>query len=164
MQKDRFWFGTFLVAAPALLCLMLVMPRIETRRGGPLEGQVKIHGRPMAGGFIVFVPDDPKANAAVGAIDEKGHYEIESRWLRENAKSQAHFRICLIPKPGRDDRNVGIEREPARLGDAGGATEHDGLTTIATVASKWPRRLSDPKTSHLEVEIGPEPTRVDITL
>lgn len=164
MQKDRFWFGLVLVGAPALFCLLLTLPRIESRRGRPLEGQVNIHGRPMAGGFIVFVPDDPKANMAIGSLDKKGHYEIEARWLEEDAKSRTHFRICLIPKPQPDDRDGEIVREPARLGDGRGEAEDVRSTTIAKVAAGVPRRLTDPRTSDLEVQLVPEATRVDITL
>ena len=164
MRKERFWFGTALAVLPVLMLLTLFVPSMKSSRGGPLEGHVKVQGRPLAGGFILFVPDDPKANTAIGLIDEAGHYQIESRWLRGDAEAQSHFRICLIPNQGDDRRSHGLVNEPARLRDGEAHDESDRPVPIMKVAAGLPRRLTDPRTSKLEVLIGPGPTRVDITL
>lgn len=164
MQKERFWFGTSLVVIPALFFLMLIMPPMKAPRGGPLEGDVKIHGRPLAGGYILFVPDDSKAATAIGLIDGQGHYQIESRSLEEGAEVPTHFRIRLIANQDDDDVNHEIVSEPAPIRDAQSHAEANRPRTVTKVAAGLPRWLTDPRTSALQVQIGPEPTRVDITL
>lgn len=164
MHKERLWFGTALVVAPLLIFLLTIAPRSEANRNGPVEGHVSIQGRPMDGGFILFIPDDLKLNAAVGWVDEKGYYAVSPNWHRKGARDETRFRICLIPKPRH--RSGGGLSAPNR-GDHHGATEQadDGdPKVIEKVAGGIPRRLSDPRTSPLEVRLDSRPAKVDIAL
>ena len=150
MRSDRFWFGTGLVLAPIFLTLLSLTPQIELTHSGPLEGRVSIHGRPMTGGFILFVPDDSTIHPIVGMLDQQGHYKIRPS-LSQRKASDTRFRICLIPKPG--------QASEADQGEG----DHEAAT-VAHVDAGFPMRLSDPRTSHLEVRLDTRRARVDIAL
>jgi hypothetical protein len=135
MQKERLWFGVGAIVMPILLLLLILTPGVHRDRVGPVKGRVSIHGRPMMGGFIVFVPDDAKANSAIGQIDDTGHYVIRSRWDEMDAPGGTHFRICLFPK-----------------------------LRPSSIADGFPRRLIDPATSRLEVRLDSGSAEVNIAL
>src|SRR5262249_48829135 len=99
MQRERFWFGTAMAAVPVVFVLLIMTPRVEVLEAGPIEGHVSIQGRPMAGGFILFVPEDSDGDWGVGSIDEQGHFTMGPSWHREERKGETRFRICLIPRP-----------------------------------------------------------------
>jgi hypothetical protein len=80
IQRQRFWFGTAMVIVPCALLLLAIMPALTEENGsGQIEGYVSFHGRPLAGGFISFIPIDPHdGNWGDGLIDENGHFLIRS--------------------------------------------------------------------------------------
>jgi hypothetical protein len=163
MQRERFWFATAMAAAPVVLLLLTMTPRIEMLGGGAIEGHVSVQGRPMAGGFILFVPEDSNADSAVGWIDEQGHFAMGPRWHRQGGSGETRFRICLIPQPRHGSR------EAAQGPDWAGAIEawaevDRGAKAVTGLASGFPERLSDPKTSNLEVRLDSGPAQVDIAL
>ena len=164
MKRERFWFGVTLCFVPVVLLLRALGPSIKGDRSGPVEGHVSIHGRPMTGGLIYFVPDDLDLQAAIGRVDNKGHYTIGPSWYRKGTSGDARYRICLIPKPRR-----AASGEPSDLDWVGtfgadadpGNPEPMGPTKVA---SRSLRRLSDPSTSDLEVRLDSGPAQIDIAL
>ena len=165
MHKERLWVGTALVVAPLLIFLLTIAPRSEASRNGPIDGHVSIQGRPMVGGFILFIPDDRKLNAVVGWVDEKGDYAVSPNWHRKGARDETRVRICLIPK--RRPQSGGGLSAPDRGDDHGATAEADDdgePMVIEKVAGGIPRRLSDPRTSPLEVRLDSRPAKVDIAL
>jgi hypothetical protein len=164
MQRDRFWFGTAMVIVPVLLLLLAITPSIEENQSGPVEDRVSFHGRPLAGGTIIFIPKDTRhGSEAIGCIDESGHYEIGSDWNREALKGKADFRICVMP----DYRKAtGMDSQgPVRTGTDGtrSGTSEAGYPNMS-VASGFPRQLTDPQTTRLEVRLDSGPAQVDINL
>ncbi len=98
MKRDRFWFGTAMIAVPVMFLLISVNPVIKLTRSGPVEGHVSFHGRPLAGGSILFVPEDtPEGTWALAWTDENGDYTIGSVWSRTASASKIRYRICLLP-------------------------------------------------------------------
>lgn len=168
MKKSRFWFGVGLVAAPVLLGALLFAPGLRLTPRGPVEGFVSFHGRPLAGGSILFVPEDPSHDEWAHAwIDETGHYRIESGWNRGGSSDGKPFRICVIPNSHR----VGSQAPRGPHGDSMGQGLGSAWWGIGNVAfpsppagSGFPRRLSSPSTTGLHVRIGSEPSRIDVTL
>lgn len=159
MEKERFWFGAMMVAVPVVCLLLLLTPSMEGTRSAPVEGHVSIHGRPMSGGYIFFVPEGSiLADSAVGWIDENGHYMIGPRWLRNGAQDETRFRICLIPRPRP------ASREGSKGPDRAGAAEASARAGYGAIVTPEVGRLSDPKTSHLEVRLDGRPAHVDIAL
>jgi hypothetical protein len=164
MHRDRFWFGMAMTIAPVLLLLLMITPSIEENASGPIEGHVSFHGRPLAWGTIIFVPKDARnVGWAVGSIDESGHYQIGSEWHREVLRGKSGFRICVMP----DYREItgGISQGPdrARTGGTRSGTKAAGYANMS-VASGFPRQLTDPQTTRLEVRLDSGPAQVDIAL
>jgi hypothetical protein len=167
MQKARFWFGTTLVVIPLMVCAFLFTPGFRLTRSGPVEGWVSYNGRPLAGGSILFVPEDSKEREwALAWIDEKGHYVIGSGWSREGSSSKTRFRICVVP----DTHKVRAKAPQGPRARAWGDVEAawwgvgDVAFPIPTGSSGFPQRLSNPRTTQLEVELGSEPARIDVSL
>jgi hypothetical protein len=165
MQKARFWFGTALVVIPLMVCAFLFTPGFRLTRSGPVEGWVSFHGRPLAGGSILFVPEDSKEREwALAWIDEKGHYVIGSGWTRDAAGTKTRFRICVIP----DTHEATAKARPRA--ESGGAVDAAwwgvGDVAFPTPSGKteFPPRLSNPRTTQLAVDLGTEPARIDVAL
>jgi hypothetical protein len=167
MKKSRFWFGVGLVVFPVLVGALLFAPTLRLTGRGPVEGFVSFHGRPLAGGSILFVPADPNhAQWAHAWIDESGHYRIGSGWDRGGSSNGKPFRICVIP----NSHSMGTTAH----GSQGDSTAQSfdaawwGLGNVAfptpPSGSGFPRRLSNPATTGLKVRIGSEPSRIDVTL
>ncbi len=148
MRRDRFWFGTGLVVVPLVLILLAIVPCFEVKESGPVEGHVSVHGRPLAGGYILFYPEGPQpVQWMITSIDENGHFTTGCWWHREDMKGMSGFRICLRPNP----RQTSPAPDGAR-------------TPTMNVASGLPRRLSNPATTNLEVQLDSGPAHLDIAL
>ncbi len=168
MKKSRFWFGVGLVVVPVLLVSLLFAPSFRLTPRGPVEGFVSFHGRPLAGGSILFVPEDPRHNEWAHAwIDETGHYRIESGWNRGQSSDGKPFRICVIP----NSHSLGSKALWGPHGDWGCGSFGEAWWGIGDVAfpsppagTGFPGRLSNPDTTQLHVRIGSQPSRIDVTL
>lgn len=145
MQRDRFWFGAAMLAAPMVFLVLTISPGVDLAPSGPIEGHVSISGHPMNGGFILLVPEDRSVGSIAGRIDARGNFRIEPRWTRAEERGETRFRICLTP-------------------GAGPITEPTGLTELARVAVDLPQQVGDPRTSPLEVQLDSGPAWVDIAL
>jgi hypothetical protein len=162
MERERFWFGTALVVVPVALLLLMITPRQDVPRGH-VEGHVSVHGRPMTGGYIVFWPQDWETDLAISSIDDHGHYQADLSWPRTEAGGTTRFRVCVVPRTVRRASRPGAN-EVFRA-DVPQARRNGGRGTLVTgVAADFPRRLSDPRTSSLEVHLNTGPAWVDITL
>jgi hypothetical protein len=158
MQRDRLWFGTALIAGPLVLLLLMMVPSVEGDQCGQLEGHVSIHGRPLEGGIITLVPEDARnPNWAAGFIDETGHFVLSSGWYHGALKDRMGFRICITPV---DLRSTGYV--PRGAGDSAYRAGASG--SGVNVVADFPRQLSDPRTTRLEVRLDSEPAHVDIAL
>lgn len=167
MQKARFWFGTAIVVLPLMLCAFLFTPSFRLTPKGPVEGWVSFHGRPLAGGSILFVPEGSREREwALAWIDEKGHYVIGSGWTREGSASKTRFRICVIPDTHKATAKVARRSGAWGWGDVGAAWwgVGDVAFPIPTGSMGFPKRLSNPETTQLAVELGSEPARIDVAL
>jgi hypothetical protein len=167
MNKARFWFGTVTLVVPVLLIALAFAPGIRLIPRGPVEGRVSYHGRPLAGGSILFVPEDSRqAQCAYAWIDDDGHYVIGPGWRREGSGGKSRFRICVIPD---SHETAGRASQGARDKDGGGvATVWFGSSDLVfpapSPASGFPQGLNNPKTTKLEVQLGAEATRIDVAL
>jgi hypothetical protein len=149
-----------MVAVPVLFLLISLSPGVGLTRSGPVEGHVTFHGSPLAGGSILFVPEDAGQGAwALAWIDDDGHYEIGSFWARDASNSKTRYRICLIPKT----------QNAARQAHHGAVstTAWSGLGEVAfpmpDASSGFPAKVCDPQTTQFQVMLGTEPAQVDIT-
>jgi hypothetical protein len=161
MKKDRFWFGMTMIAVPVMVVLVALSPGFKLTRSGPVEGHVTFRGRPLVGGAILFVPEDPRqGDWALAWIDENGDYRIGSIWSRDGSVSKMRYRICLMP--GAYDASNPLLRGPeiktAWAGTGGGV-----WFPKPAASSGFPAKLCDPETTRLEVMLGSEPAHVDIT-
>jgi hypothetical protein len=164
MHRDRFWFGMAMVIVPVLLLLLMFTPSVEENESGPVEGHVSFHGRPLAGGTILFIPkDSPCVGWVTGGIDESGHYEIGSEWHRELLKGRAGYRICVMPDYHKTSGRISQGPDRARTGGTRSGTKAAGYPNMS-VASGFPRQLTDPQTTRLEVRLDSGPAQVDIAL
>ncbi len=159
MKRDRFWFGTAMVAVPMLFFLASMSPGIALTRSGPVEGHVSFHGRPLAGGSILFVPEDTRQGVwAMAWIDEDGYYTIDSAWTRKASASKMRYRICLMP----DSHKMAVKgRRKLAM-----KTSWSGTGTVGFPApdasSGFPAQVCDPKTTRFEAVLGTEPAQVDV--
>jgi hypothetical protein len=161
MKRDRFWFGTAMIAVPVMLLLVTLSPGFKLTRSGPVEGHVTFRGRPLAGGSILFVPEDPRQGAwALAWIDENGDYRIGSIWSRDGSVSKMRYRICLMPDT-HDARSPLLRRSEFKTAWAGPGSNVAFPEPAAS--SGFPAKLCDPKTTRFEVVLGSEPAHVDIT-
>jgi len=163
MERERFWFGTAMAAVPVLFVLLTMTPRVEVLDSGPIEGHVSIHGRPMAGGFILFVPEDSNGDWGAGLIDEQGHFTMGPGWHRREGKGETRFRICLIPRPREESGEAARGPDWAEAA-ATWAEIGPGTKAVTNVAAGFLERLSDPRTSNLKVRLDSGPAQVDIAL
>jgi hypothetical protein len=165
IQRQRFWFGTAMVIVPcAFLLLAITPPRLEENRSGPIEGHVSFHGRPLAGGFIAFIPIDPTGgNWRDGAIDENGHFLIGSGWYRGALEDKVGFRIWIKPGSDSGPGEVPHALDRARSEEPLSPAKAPDCPT-ADAASDAPRRSSDLESTRLEVQLDSAPAHVDIAL
>jgi len=163
MQKQRFWFGMALVVLPVMGLLLAASPRVEVSVTKPIEGHVSIHGRPLADGYIVFIPEDTGQFWAIGRIDQTGHYVVRPTWDPEKSRNEAGYRICLFPVASRPPERARPDPDRGKTLDAG--SNRGSATFIRTsVKVDVPPHLSDPSTTQLKVHRGPPPSKVDIEL
>jgi hypothetical protein len=90
----------------------------------PAYGKVSFHGRPLAGGTIVFVPDPERGGRgplAIGVIDAEGRYTLRSDgrlgatpgWHRITVApaAQANAEEPVLPRRYTDPEHSGLSRE-----------------------------------------------------
>jgi hypothetical protein len=163
MKRSRIWFGTLIIVVPVFLAMLLFVPGVPLTHSGPVAGMVIYQGRPLAGGSILFVPEDTKHSEWAHAwIDENGRYWIGRDWRRSLSGGKARFRICVIPNSHKASDGAPRGR------DGQAVTAWSGTGDVAlpapAAASGFPQNVSDPRTTQLEVQLGSEPARIDVAL
>ena len=144
-----------LIAALAIV-MLVATPSSDSYTGGRIWGRVTYHGRPVTGAGIVFCPVQPNAGSGAGAIiGNNGLYSIDSGWVRAT-NARVSYTICVL----QDQRRV---NHRASTDQTSRASE---ISTAGhpTVATGFPARFSNVKSSPLQVALGPESARVDIDL
>ena len=183
MRTARFWTAAiaFTSLGPGILIATSVGNFDES---GRVEGRVTYNGRPLRGGSIMFVSQDRRSEDKVVCIDETGHYDSGTEWRRDHS-APTRFRIVILPDPDRypydppvtkrrrlRGTRPGPGRQPQRGARRGGVTvPHDdpalgqGLGRGMRQPDFKPigiRPISDIDRTHLAVELGAEPARVNI--
>jgi hypothetical protein len=175
MKTMRFWVGTGLLTLTCVMLILAIAPGEHMARTGRVVGRIKYHGRPLVGGAILFYPDDPKrSDLGRAMIDENGRFAVESDWRREGP-GRTRFRIGVFLDPKKYPGTPRPSQEgAAQRPDQGGTSvsyvipASMGLDSPAPSpaggSDSPPPRFSNPATSGLTVELGPEPARIDIDL
>lgn len=116
---------------------------------GPVQGRVTFNGRPLDGGYIVFVPIEGNHDGwASASIDQDGHYSLDPQWHRGSC-GRGQFRIGVIPS----NRTLMAH-----------SSEVAGSRQSAGALHQFPGRYINWRTSGLQVTLGCESARVEIEL
>lgn len=177
MKTARFWTGTGLLTAVCVLGIVTLAPGYRLAGDGPVEGRVCYRGRPLAGGMILFFPEDrERFTMGQAIIDQYGRFAVDPEWQRGGPGS-TNYRICVIPS-----RRAAEAAEAEAAARNGGAEATAGQATGARVlpaAMPWVglsfpgdrparshfiERFADPDTSRLVVRLGSGPARIELNL
>ncbi len=118
-------------------------------------GRVTYNGKPVQYGTLVFQPvRTSKSNWTAGPISEEGKYSLAPSQT-DVALNPGRFEVYIRPpsphdkynRPGSDD-----------------VEESDQRAIAIAFLYPVPKRFFSPETSGMWVDIGDEPTRVDIDL
>ena len=140
MGRDRFWFGAAICCLPFLGLRLTLADSGEASQGGPIDGHITIHGRPVTGGFLVLYPDDGSCPPISARIDDRGAFYVPSRRLWKPGR-ETKYRITIWPKARR-------------------------IWTVEQIAAINPelKPLLRPQTSNLTVRLGDQPATIEIHL
>jgi hypothetical protein len=72
-------FSAGRIGAACRLGLLLVLPVAAGCGGQPdgrVSGQVKFNGKPLTGGYVLFLPGDPKRNSVTAVLDGEGRFSV----------------------------------------------------------------------------------------
>ena len=128
----------------------------------PILVDVRVNGRPLTTGAVVFMPlAERDYTWASAPIARDGSFAIDPQWQRPDT-GPVPYKIFLVPDPRRNPT-----RPPERGGQrvvpvslslgAPAFSEEDGEFGV-------PQRFRAPSSTNLEVDLGPEPARIDLDL
>jgi hypothetical protein len=162
MKTHRLWVARALVLL-ALCGVFLIIRglRGEESPSGPVWGSVRVHGRALTGGAVVFIPTDDTSEPASAPIEPDGSYVVNSVWHRPD-NSTTQYKICILPPRrglARWDGRRSAQVVPVSFspGSAGSPDREEEEFAV-------PQRLGSYLTTDLEVKLDREPTRIDIDL
>ncbi len=135
--------------------------RGEESPSGPVWGSVRVHGRALTGGAVVFVPTDDKSEPASAPIERDGSYSVDSVWHRPD-NSTTQYKICILP-PRRGPARWG-ERQSAHVVPVSFSPGSAGARDRGQEDCAVPRRFQMYLTTDLEVNLDRQPARIDIDL
>jgi hypothetical protein len=117
-------------------------------------GRVTYNGKPVQYGWLVFQPTrTSKSNWAFGVISEGGKYSLAPS-QSDVVLNPGRFEVYIRPPTVHDKyKRAGSDEE-----------ESDQLAIAIATFYPVPQRFFSHETSGLWVDIGDEPTRVDIDL
>jgi hypothetical protein len=72
-------FPTGRAGAACRLGLLLVLPLAAgcgSQPDGRVSGQVRFNGKPVPGGYVMFLPGDPKRNSVTAVLDGEGRFSV----------------------------------------------------------------------------------------
>jgi hypothetical protein len=177
MKTARFWTGTGLLTVACVMGIVNLAPGYRLMGDGPVEGRVWHRGRPLAGGLILFFPEDrERFNAGQAVIDEQGRFAVDPEWQRGGPGS-TYYRICVIPSlravQAEETASAAMTTKPSPT--PGQGTE----VRVLPAALQGPNlpfpqhqpgrpsfieRFADPATSRLVVRLGSGPARIELKL
>ncbi len=136
--------GRILAAAVAALgCLPLGCGWWSPWDAEPIWGRVVSHGRPVTKGTVILMPvDEDVTTWGVGAIDPSGRFEVMSS------------RLDVPLQPGRYQVYI---RPPMYV-------DPETLKPAPPPGYEVSAKYLDPARPVIDVQIGSEPTRLDLTL
>jgi hypothetical protein len=165
MKTSRLWVARALVLAVCAALLMLSGIPGSGSSSGPVWGSVRVNGRPLTTGAVLFMPiDERDCPWASAPVARDGSFSVDHQWSRPDTRS-ARYKICIIPHQRRNATGlterggrrfphvVPVSFSPGSLGSPDG-DEDFGV----------PRRFRTPQTTNLEVNLNQEPARIDIDL
>jgi hypothetical protein len=166
MKTYRLWFARALVLL-AICGALLMLGGIPGTGSlsGPVWGSVRVNGRPLMKGAVLFVPiaerDCPWASAPIA---RDGSFSVDREWPRPGTTA-ARYKICIIPDRRRNVTGLKEHGErrlphvvPASF-SPGSPGSPDGDEDLGV-----PQRFRTPQTTNLEVNLSQEPARIDIDL
>src|SRR5581483_3518786 len=94
LPRAAFGFGSLLFLWGAAGC---------GQSPGHVSGQVLFNGKPLPGGYITFLPKDPKYGSVATSLDEQGHFSVtlpagEVRVGIDNRELEPRKPIHFTPK------------------------------------------------------------------
>ena len=165
MKNERLWVARALVLIVAGALLMVTgLPGSESTCG-PVWGSVRVNGRPLTAGAVVFMPiaerDHPWASAPIA---QDGSFAIDPQWQRPDT-GPVPYKIFFVPDRRRKVRDL-VEHAVRRSSQVvpvsfslGSPASSDGDDRFGV-----PRRFRDPDTTNLEVKLDKEAARIDLDL
>lgn len=177
MKTARFWTGTGLLTAACVLGIVTLAPGYRLGGDGLVNGRVFHRGRPLAGGLILFFPEDrERFNMGQAVIEPDGRFAVDPEW-RRGGPGAGNFRICIIPGPSAIQAAEAEEAvNDAILETADGpesgaqvlpAAMPGGIKPFAGNRPARPhfiQRFAHPETSRLVVRLGSAPARIELNL
>jgi hypothetical protein len=165
MKNERLWVARALVLAVCGVVLTITGTPGSESTAGPVWGSVRVNGRPLTTGAVVFMPiaerDFPWASAK---IDRDGSFSIDPKWERPQTGAVA-YKIFLVPDRRRKLKELvenTVRREPRVVPvsfSLGSPASSDGDDQFGV-----PQRFRAPDTTNLEVNLNREPARIDLDL
>ena len=165
MKTHRLWVARALVIAVCGALLMFMGIPGFGSSSGPVWGSVRVNGRPLATGIVVFIPaSGSESQPASAEINRDGSFSVKTPWLRPGT-TQAPYKICILP-----------DRRRKATGPAGwGQWRSPHVVPVSfspgSPASRArdedfgvPQRFRTVQTTDLEVNLDREPARIDIDL
>ncbi len=145
MNHARFWTGlVFLGGLPMGLLLGLVRETVPIE--STLEGHVRCHGRPMAGGVVYFNSQDcDHASDVIAEILPDGTFSCRSVWLVDDG-SRVRFKVHVYKR---------LEPPQSSAPPSGPAPGFSPPAVPAPVSSLL---------GSFEISLGAEPTALEIDL
>jgi hypothetical protein len=163
MKTARLWVARALVLAVCGALLLIWNPPHFGSSSGPVWGRVRLNGRPLTTGAVVFVPvGDSDCQAASGRIDRDGSYTVKTQWSRPDNRP-AHYKICIIPVRHRGTTR-GTERGERLSPHVVPVSFSPETQSAQNEDFAVPRRFRSLHTTDLEVDLGQESARIDIDL
>src|SRR6516162_6871034 len=97
MKNERLWVARALVLVVCGVVLIITGTPGPESTSGPVWGSVRVNGRPLTTGAVVFMPiaerDFPWASAM---IDRDGSFSVDPKWERPQTGAVA-YKIFLVP-------------------------------------------------------------------
>ncbi len=158
MKAFRSRTSSWLTWPGAIIAVALVAPGCggssASSSSVKVWGRVTYNGEPVQYGQIVFHPATSRSNWGVGMISEEGKYSLVATETDVGLQT-GRFDIFITP-PSPHDKH--------RHGRSGEEEESDERAIAIAASYPVPKRFFSRETSGMWVDIGNEPTRVDIDL
>src|SRR6516162_11122723 len=107
MKNERLWVARALVLVVCGVVLIITGTPGPESTSGPVWGSVRVNGRPLTAGAVVFMPiaerEHPWASAPIA---QDGSFAIDPQWQRPDT-GPVPYKIFFVP-----DRRRKLKRPP----------------------------------------------------